>query len=148
MAESPAVRDLLGRADAARAAGRGADAARLYDEAAALGREGNDLDGWTRAVLGAASVHVFGVEPGKLPAQLYDVLARTTDDTDRARLGAALSRCWSYAGYPVRGAGFADEAVERAQRTGDPGLIADCLDAALAAHWGPDELQVRRDLAV
>jgi hypothetical protein len=145
--ESPAVRDLLGRADAARVAGRGADAARLYDEAAALGREGNDLDGWTAAVLGAASVYVFGAAPGKLPAQLYDVLARTTDDATRARLAAALARCWAYAGYPARAVRFADEAVACAERTRTPELLADCLDAALAVHWGPDELDVRRSLA-
>jgi len=145
--DSPAVRDLLGRANAARVAGRGADAARLYDEAAALGREGNDLDGWTEAVLGAASVYVFGAAPGKLPAQLYDVLARTTDDATRARLAAALARCWAYAGHPERAVRFADEAVARAERTGTPELVADCLDAALAVHWGPDELDVRRSLA-
>ena len=65
--------------------------------------EGGDLDGWTRAVLGAASVYLFGAEPGKLPAQLYDVLARTTDDATRARLAAALARCWAYAGQPAAG---------------------------------------------
>jgi hypothetical protein len=36
--------------------------------------------------------------------------------------------------------------VERAQRAGRPELVADCLDAALAAHWGPDELDMRRSL--
>ena len=30
---------------------------------------------------------------------------------------------------------------------GAPELLADCLDAALAAHWGPDELGQRRTLA-
>ena len=145
---SPTVGDLLGRADAARAAGRGETAARLYDEAATRCRaEGCDLDAWTQAVLGAASVYLFGAEPGKLPAQLYDVLARTTDDATRARLAAALARCWAYAGQAPRAIQFADEAVERAQRAGAPELVADCLDAALAAHWGPDELDVRRSLA-
>ncbi len=145
---SSAVRDLLGRADAARAAGRGETAARLYDEAVARCRAEDDLDGWTRAVLGAAAVYLFGAEPGKLPAQLYDVLARTTDDGTRARLAAALARCWAYAGQAARAIQFAEEAVERAQRAGVPELVADCLDAALAAHWGPDELDVRRSLAV
>jgi hypothetical protein len=145
--DSPVVRDLLGRADAARAAGQGVVAARLYDEAAARGREANDLDGWTEAVLGAASVYLFGAAPGKLPAQLYDVLARTTDEAARARLAAALARCWAYAGHPARAVRFADEAVELAERNGDPELAADCLDAALAVHWGPDELGVRRSLA-
>ena len=145
---SPTVGDLLGRADAARAAGRGETAARLYDEAATRCRaEGGDLGAWTQAVLGAASVYLFGAEPGKLPAQLYDVLARTTDDATRARLAAALARCWAYACQAPRAIQFADEAVERAQRAGPPELVADCLDAALAAHWGPDELDVRRSLA-
>jgi hypothetical protein len=144
---SSTVRDLLDRADAARAAGRGGTAARLYDEAAARCRAEDDLDGWTQAVLGAASVYLFGSEPGKLPAQLYNVLARTTDDATRARLAAALARCWAYAGQAGRAIQFADEAVDRAQRVGAPELVADCLDAALAVHWGPDELDVRRSLA-
>src|SRR6266566_4932645 len=143
---SSAVRDLLDRADAARAAGHGAVAARLYDEARARSQGDGDLDGWTEAVLGAASVYLFGSEPGKLPAQLYDVLARTTDDGTRARLAAALARCWAYAGQTQRASQFADEAVECAQRAGSPELVADCLDAALAAHWGPDELDMRRSL--
>jgi hypothetical protein len=141
------VGELLDRADAERTAGRGEATARLYDEAVARCRAGSDLDGWTRAVLGAASVYLFGAEPGKLPAQLYDVLARTTDDATRARLAAALARCWAYAGQPARGVPFADEAVTRAQHAGVPELLADCLDAALAAHWGPDELGVRRSLS-
>jgi hypothetical protein len=144
---SSTVRDLLDRAGIARAAGRGEVAARLYDEAAARCRAEDDLDGWTQAVLGAASVYLFGSEPGKLPAQLYDVLARTTDDATRARLAAALARCWAYAGHAARAIQFADEAVDRAQRAGAPELAADCLDAALAVHWGPDELDVRRSLA-
>ncbi|GAA3584645.1 hypothetical protein [Kribbella ginsengisoli] len=146
MSTSSRVRDLLDRADAERAAGRGDAASSLYDEAAARCREADDLDGWTQAVLGAATVYLFGAEPGKLPAQLYDVLARTTDDATRARLAAALTRCWAYAGQAARAAQFATEAVECAERTGVPALIADCLDAALAAHWGPDELEVRRSL--
>jgi hypothetical protein len=142
-----AVGDLLDRADAARTAGRAEVAARLYNEAATRCRSDGDLDGWTRAALGAASVYVFGSAPGKLPAELHDVLVRTTDDATRARLAAALARCWAYAGQPARGARFADEAVDRAQRVGSPQLLADCLDAALATHWGPDELNLRRSLA-
>ena len=147
MVISPTVRDLLDRAGTARAAGRGETAARLYDEAATRCQADGDLDGWTQAVLGAASVYLFGAEPGKLPAQLYDVLARTTDDGTRARLAAALARCWAYAGQAPRAIQFADEAVDRAQRAGSAELVADCLDAALAAHWGPDELDMRRSLA-
>ena len=61
-------------------------------------------------MLGAASGYVFGAEPGRLPAQLYDVLVRTTDDADRARIAAALARCWVYAGQASRAVQFADEA--------------------------------------
>ncbi|MCW2856840.1 MAG: hypothetical protein JWR52_2455 [Marmoricola sp.] len=139
--------ELLDRADTERAAGRGAEAARLYGEAALLAREAADLGPWTRAALGAASVQIFGPEPGRLPALLYDVLARTTDHADRSRLAAALARCWVYAGQAVRGAGFADEAVTNARESGDPVLLADALDASLAAHWGPDDLATRVRLA-
>jgi hypothetical protein len=100
----------------------------------------------TRAVLDAAAGHVFGTEPGRLAAELYDVLVRTTDDADRARLAAALARVWVYGGHAERAAPFADEALERAERTGDAALVADCLDATLAAHWGPDELELRTRL--
>ena len=139
--------DLLDRAAAERAAGRGETASKLYNEAASCCQQTGDLQGWTEAVLGAASVYLFGSEPGKLPAQLYDLLARTTDDTNRARIAAALARCWAYAGHASRAVQFADEAIQRSSLVGDPELIADCLDAALAAHWGPDDLEVRRSLA-
>ena len=87
------IDDLLERADAARVAGRLLEAGRLYDEVIARCRAEGDLARWTRAVLGAVSGYVFGAEPGRLPAQLYDVLVRTTDDVDRARIAAALARC-------------------------------------------------------
>jgi hypothetical protein len=139
--------ELLDRADAERAAGRGAEAARLYDQAAVQAREAADLSPWTRAVLGAASVQVFGPEPGRLPALLYDVLVRTTEVADRSRLAAALARTWVYAGQAARGTQYADEAVESASKSGDLALRADALDAALAAHWGPDDLPARIRLA-
>jgi hypothetical protein len=139
--------EVLDRADAERAAGRAAVAALLYDEAATRCRAEDDLQGRTRAVLGAVSVQLFGADAGKLPAQLYDVLIRTTEDEPRSRLAAALARCWVYAGQPARATAFADEAVQRARRVGDPELTAHALDAALTAHWGPDELYVRRSLA-
>jgi hypothetical protein len=140
------IATLLAQADDARAAGRGADAARLYDRAALDARAGDDHESWARAVLGAASVQVFGPEPGRLPSLLYDVLVRTTDDGLRARLAAALARCWVYASEAERGAPFADEAVDRARTSGDPAILADALDAALAVRWGPDDLAVRREL--
>src|SRR5262245_52453078 len=141
--DGPSVSDLLDRADSARSAGEGVAAGTLYAAAIEVAREQGDLTAWTRAALGAASVHLFGTEPGRLPAELYDVLVRTVDDADRARVSAALARVWSYSGYPDRGAPFAAEAVERAERTNSPELLADSLDAALTVHWGPDELDAR-----
>ncbi|WP_371402177.1 hypothetical protein OHA10_30275 [Kribbella sp. NBC_00662] len=110
-------------------------------------RRDTELATRTRAVLDAAAGHVFGTEPGRLAAELYDVLARTTDDADRARVAAALARCWVYGGHADRAAVFADEALARAEKTEDPELIADCLDAVLAANWGPDELALRQQTA-
>ncbi len=147
MSRSSTDVELLDRADAACAAGRADEAARLYDVAITACRDHDDLAGWIRAALGAASLYLFGTDPGKLPAQLYDVLARTTDEADRARLAAALARCWAYAGQPARAVRFADDALAHARRRDDPQLTADCLDAALATHWGPDELSVRVALA-
>ena len=147
MSEPAALDDLFDRADDARAAGRRDEAARLYDECASRCRAVDDLEGWTRAVLGSAAVYVFGAQPGRLPSQLHDVLVRTTQDEPRARLAAALARCWAYSGEPARAARFADQALSRAERVGDPALVADCLDAALAARWGPDDLEERRALA-
>lgn len=140
------VLGLLAEADAERAAGRGAEAARLYGRAVSAAREADDLTSWTRAALGAASVHAFGTEPGGVPAMLYDVLARTVDDATRARVAAALARCWVYASESGRATQFAEEAVHHAHLSGDPAVLADALDASLAVHWGPDDLDVRRDL--
>lgn len=140
------VDDLLDRADALRVAGRGGDAGALYEEVIGRARAEGDLARWTRAALGAASAYVYGTDPGKLPAELYELLARTTDDADRARIGAALARCWVYGGHPLRARDFADQAVADAERTGRPELLADCLDAALASNWGPADLDARMAL--
>jgi hypothetical protein len=142
----PDLRDLLDRADAARSAGEGGVAGALYMEAIGVARATDDLGTWTRAALGAASVHLFGTEPGRLAAELYDVLARTVDPAVRSRVAAALARVWAYSGYPDRGARFASEAVEGAAQLDDPELLADALDSALTTHWGPDELSLRGEL--
>lgn len=147
MTVPPDVDELLDRADALRQAGQAAAARVRYEEAIERSRTDGDLARWTRAALGAADVYVYGTEPGKLPAQLYDVLARTVESTDRARLGAALARCWAYAGNPSRARAFAEDALADAERANRPELLADCLDASLACHWGPDDLDMRVPLA-
>lgn len=101
----------------------------------------------TRAALDLAGSYVFGTEPGRIPAVVFEAYEATTLDVDRALLGAALARCWAYAGERDRAAPFAVAAVKHAEATGDPVVLADALDAALATHWGPDELEVRIDLA-
>jgi hypothetical protein len=37
--------------------------------------------------------------------------------------------------------------VKHAQAAGDPAVLADALDAALATHWESDELEVRGTFA-
>jgi len=127
-------------------AGRGAEASRLFGEAAEAARRSDDLVGWTEAALGLAAAQVFGAEPGPLPAMLYDVLVRTTDDLTRSRVAAALARCWAYASQAERGQPFAEEALALARNAGDPAQLADALDASLAVRWGPDDLDQRRAL--
>lgn len=80
--------------------------------------------------------------------RLHAAYDTATAPDARIRLGAALARCWSYANEPRRAGPFGDEALARAEELGDPVLLADALDAALTAHWGPDELTRRRDWAV
>ncbi|MEP7019717.1 MAG: hypothetical protein ABI808_03630 [Pseudonocardiales bacterium] len=106
-----------------------------------------EVDARTQAALDLAGTYVFGTEPGRIPAVLFEAYGASTSTRDRARLGAALARCWAYAGQRNRAAPFAAAAVKHAEATGDPGVVADALDAALATHWGPDELDVRVDLA-
>jgi hypothetical protein len=106
-----------------------------------------EVDARTQAALDLAGTYVFGTEPGRIPAVLFEAYDASTADRERALLGAALARCWAYAGERNRAAPFAVAAVKQADATGDPAVVADALDAALATHWGPDELEVRVDLA-
>lgn len=97
--------------------------------------------------LDLAERYLFGAEPGRLPAVLHQALTEATDGRDRVRLAAALGRCWAYAGEPDRAVTFADSAMREAETLADPALLAEAVDASLAAHWGVDELDLRRTLA-
>lgn len=108
---------------------------------------GGDTLPTTEAALDLARTYVYGTEPGRIPPVLFTAYEAATDHRDRARLAAALARCWAYAGEHRRAVPFASAAVRAAEKTGDAALVADALDAALATHWGPDELEVRVDLA-
>ena len=90
----------------------------------------------------------FGTHPGQVPALLYEAYAKATAAPRRCRLAAALARAWVYGGYPERSRVFAREATDLAASAGDPRLVADALDAALLANWGPDCFAERLSLAV
>ena len=139
---------LLDQADAARAAGQGARAAALYAAAADQADRDGDLDAQVTAALGLARCQEYNLTPGALPVRLHEPYARTEDPVQRARLAAALARCWAYTGEPRRARPFADEALRIAEQRDDPGLLADTLDAALAAYSGPDDLDRRRAWAL
>ena len=111
------------------------------------GMDTGEVDPRTQAALDLAGTHVFGTEPGRIPAVLFAAYDASAADLDRALLGAALARCWAYARERNRAVPFAVAAVKQAEATGEPAVLADALDAALATHWGPDELEVRVDLA-
>ena len=89
----------------------------------------------------------FGTHPGEVPAYLHEALLAATDDRTRARLLAGLARAWVYGGEAARAADFAVAAQELASAIDDPALTADVLDAALLAHWGPDDFAERIRLA-
>ena len=74
----PTISELIDRADALLSAGRTAPAAQLYTTAVQHSRAAGDLSTWVRAALGAARTQVFGADPGRLPAELYDLLVRIT----------------------------------------------------------------------
>ncbi len=113
---------------------------------APVGPTAGDLPDPVRQALRLAETYVFGTEPGRIPAVLHEALEASSDDRVRARLSAALARCWVYAGAHTRAVPLADAALAHATATGDGALLADALDAALATRWGPDELSVRTEL--
>jgi hypothetical protein len=139
--------ELLDTADGDAAAGRGAAAVAGYAAAVDLALAGDDVPAAVRAAVALARGHRFDSTPGLLPARLHEVFVRAGEPADRARLAAALARTWAYSGQPQRAVPFADTALSLAHSIGDPVLLADCLDATLAAHWGPDDLEFRRRCA-
>ena len=120
----------------------------FFGRAADLAEADGDLDTRIAAVLGLARGQQYNLTPGLLPVRLHAAYDATTEPAPRARLAAALARCWAYAGEPLRARPFALEALDLADGQDDPLLLADALDAALTSHWGPDDLARRRDWAV
>jgi hypothetical protein len=106
-------------------------------------RAADDVDAMAAAALGLASLQRFGGPGGRTPALLHEAYLAADSPATRARLAAALARSWVYGNDAARGAAFAVEAVELAEQTRDPTVLADALDGQLAASWGPDDLSER-----
>jgi transposase len=96
-----------------------------------------------RAALNLPSSQQFGAHPGQVPALVHEAYAAAIAPLSRCRLAAALARAWAYGGEADRAVSFADEAVRLAEAIGEPGILADALDAALLARWGPDSFAQR-----
>src|SRR4051794_27767762 len=139
---------LLARAEEAWAGGDGEAAMAFFGRAADLAEADGDLGARATAVLGLARGQEYNLTPGLLPVRLHAAYEATTEPAPRARLAAALARCWSYANEPVRARPFALEALDLADTLDDLPLVADALDAALVSHWGPDDLARRREWAI
>lgn len=139
---------LLARADALWAQGDGPSAIAVYQQALAVAEAAGDVEASVTSVLGLARGQQFNVAPGLLPVQLHTAYDATAVPASKARLAAALARCWAYAQEPQRAQPFAAESLELAGTLADPVLEADALDAVLAAHWGPDDLDQRRGWAL
>jgi hypothetical protein len=139
---------LLALAEKAWAGGDGNAAIDLFGRAADAAEVEHDLPCRIAAVLGLARGQQYNLSPGLLPVRLHSTYYTVDEPEPRARLAAALARCWAYANEPRRARPFALEALHLADQQDDPLLLADALDAALASHWGPDDLAVRREWAV
>jgi tetratricopeptide (TPR) repeat protein len=139
---------LLALAEEAWAGGDGEAAIAFFERAADVAEEQDDPGGRTAAVLGLARGQHYNLTPGLLPVRLHATYDAVEEPQPRARLAAALARCWAYANEPGRARPFAVEALHLADQQDDPVLLADALDAALASHWGPGDLALRRDWAV
>ncbi len=137
----------LTAASAARAEGN-VDAVRAALIAAfTTARAAGDSESMAAAALAMPSGQRFGVYPGQIPALLHEAYEATTSVTTRCRLAAALARSWVYGGDALRAARFAEDAQVLASEVASPEAAADALDAALLAHWGPDDFSERVSLA-
>lgn len=110
-------------------------------------RDSGDIELIEQAALDLPSGQRFGTHPGQVPALVHEAYAAAATPVSRSRLAAALARAWVYGGDAARAVTFADEAVELAQAAGEPRVLADALDAALLARWGPDAFAERLRLS-
>lgn len=116
-------------------------------DAVRAARESGDVAALVSAVLTLPTGQRFGVHPGQIPALVHEAYQAAADPSARCRLAAALARAWVYGGDAGRAGGFATEAVNLAERLGDPAVLVEALDAALLCRWGPDDFAERLRLA-
>ncbi|MEU0937351.1 hypothetical protein [Embleya sp. NPDC005971] len=110
-------------------------------------RDNGDAEGMAAAALRLPSSQYFGTDAGQVPALIHEAYTVAVGPASRCRLAAALARAWAYGGEARRAVAFAREAVTIADRLGDPEVVADALDAALLANWGPDDFAERPALS-
>lgn len=138
---------LLAQAAEQRVAGNAESAKSFYLQAFDHAARTGDTEARAEAALGLAVGQNFGFHAGQLPALIHEAYRELPPGALRARLAAALARSWVYGGEPQRATPFADESVDLAESFGDAALLADALDAAITARWGPDQMQERMALA-
>ena len=131
-------------AAASKAADARAAAIRAFQEARAAG----DTERAAELAHHLPFGQMFGEQPGQIPALIHEAYVAASAPSVQARLAAALARAWVYGGDPPRGIPFADKAAALAHDLGDPVILADALDAALLARWGPDDFDERLILSV
>ena len=110
-------------------------ARRLADEIAHLGEHDDPV---VHLALQAPSAAAFLDVDTSLVRLLEVAVGRAADDGTRARVLAGLAReLLGDASAATRRRALADEALQLARRTADPGVLAEVLDARLHALWDP-----------
>ncbi|HEX9622734.1 MAG TPA: hypothetical protein VF979_00040 [Streptosporangiaceae bacterium] len=110
-------------------------------------RDSGDFEQLERAALALPAGQRFGAEAGQLPALVHEAYRAAVTPASRCRLAGALAKVWAYSMEPERAVPFADEAVALARDLGQPEMLADALDVALLAVWGPDSFAQRLELS-
>jgi hypothetical protein len=117
-------------------------------EAYVQARESGDAELMAAAAaLDLPSSQRFGTHPGQVPALIHEAYAAAVSPVSRCRLAAALARAWVSGGDSRRAVAFARGALALADGLDDPEVTTDALDAALVAHWGPDDFAERLALS-
>src|SRR6478672_3069815 len=115
---------LLGRAEAAWSRGDAETAVLLFEQAAVAAERAADLETQVAAVLGLARGQHYNQTPGRLPVHLHAAYDAVSAPHTKARLAAALARCWAYANEPRRAEPFAHEALALAEADQDQAGLA------------------------